>query len=518
MPSMKGLSMNRMIGTIKKRTGTGLGGSSSDPSVVPANETVEATAVRSLRQFCESGGPNKQGDEVLYLPPIVDAAESSPAAASECARQIRKYLTRENKAKASWQYNAIMVMRILTDNPGKSFTKNVDRKFVDAVRETLRANRDPSVQQILMETLDDFERSKADHEGLAELIAMWKAEKEYAWSKLQPQQPAPSPWQHAHQSQNYFARDHSNRKLPNPVELASRLEEARTSAKLLSQVVSNTPPEELLNNDLVKEFADRCHSASKSMQLYMLAENPAPDNDTMESIIDTNEQLQTALNQHQRAVLTARKKLGLNTTSEHNSPTVMSPAPGGPQPPVPDTRPPPQQPQQFQQTPPPGQHSPPAPQAPATNSFSRLFSRKPTHKSNESERFEPPAGPPPGPPPKQQYTPPPAAAATQAEQDDPFRDPQPDAAPPPPPQKLPPGPPADGPRLAYEPYHPGFQQTSSYLDRQESAHDNATMHGGANAATPGGLNTRNLQNNDDLYGADDLYESSPNRKEPPRRL
>jgi hypothetical protein len=77
-----------------------------------------------------------------------------------------------------------MVMRILTDNPGKSFTKNVDRKFVDAVRETLRANRDPSVQQILMETLDDFERSKADHEGLAELIAMWKAEKEYAWSKV----------------------------------------------------------------------------------------------------------------------------------------------------------------------------------------------------------------------------------------------------------------------------------------------------------------------------------------------
>ncbi|KAH6688917.1 GAT domain-containing protein [Plectosphaerella plurivora] len=512
MPSMKGLSMNRMIGTIKKRTGTGLGGSSSsnnDPSVVPPNETVEANAVRSLRQFCESGGPNKQGDEVLYLPPIVDGAESSPVAAAECARQIRKYLTRENKAKASWQYNAIMVMRILTDNPGKGFTKNIDKKFVDAVKETLRANRDPSVQQILMETLDDFERSKADHEGLAELIGMWKAEKEHAWRKLPPQQMQPAPWQGQQQSQNYFARDHSNRRLPNPVELASRLEEARTSAKLLSQVVLNTPAEELLNNDLVKEFADRCHSASKSMQLYMLAENPAPDNDTMESIIDTNEQLQSALNQHQRAVLTARKKLGLNVTSEHNSPTVMSPAA---QPPVPDNRPPP--PQQFQQTPPPQQGGPPAPQAPSTNSFSRLFSRKPTNKSNESERFDPPPGPPPGPPPKQQISPPPAAAA---EQDDPFRDPE---AAPPPPQKLPPSipPSSDEQRLAYEPYHPGFQQTTSYLNRQDSAADHTTMHGGAAASTPGGLNTRNLQNNDDAYGADDLYESSPNRKEPPQRL
>lgn len=77
-----------------------------------------------------------------------------------------------------------MVMRILADNPGKSFTKNVDKKFVDAVKDTLRAARDPSVQQILMETLDDFQRSKADHEGLADLIGMWKAEKDHAWSKV----------------------------------------------------------------------------------------------------------------------------------------------------------------------------------------------------------------------------------------------------------------------------------------------------------------------------------------------
>lgn len=117
-------------------------------------------------------------------------------------------------------------------------------------------------------------------------------------------------------SQNYFARDHQNKRLPDPVELASRLEEARTSAKLLEQVVMNTPPGEMLNNELIKEFADRCQSASRSIQSYMTCDNPAPDNETMESLIDTNEQLQTALNQHRRAVLNARKQLGLNSERE----------------------------------------------------------------------------------------------------------------------------------------------------------------------------------------------------------
>jgi hypothetical protein len=125
-------------------------------------------------------------------------------------------------------------------------------------------------------------------------------------------------------SQNYFAKSHHNNRLPDPVELASRLEEARTSAKLLEQVVMNTPPGEMLQNELIKEFADRCLSASRSLQGYMVSENPTPDNDTMESLIDTNEQLQTALNQHKRAVLNARKQLGLGINSDENSPLGQS--------------------------------------------------------------------------------------------------------------------------------------------------------------------------------------------------
>lgn len=94
---------------------------------------------------------------------------------------IRKYLSRDYSTKPSWQYNAIMLVRILTDNPGATFTRNMDKKFVDAAKELLRAGRDPSVRQILMETLDTFEQTRADDEGLALVIEMWKKEKERAY-------------------------------------------------------------------------------------------------------------------------------------------------------------------------------------------------------------------------------------------------------------------------------------------------------------------------------------------------
>jgi hypothetical protein len=130
---------------------------------------------------------------------------------------------------------------------------------------------------------------------------------------------------HPQAQQEYFSRSHANRKMPNPVELANRLEEARTSAKLLEQVVACTPPSDVLNNDLIKEFSDRCLSASRSIQGYMSSE-PAPDNDTMESLIDTNEQLQRSLNQHQRAILQAKKHLGINSSSAISP--ISEPSPG----------------------------------------------------------------------------------------------------------------------------------------------------------------------------------------------
>ncbi|KAK1768976.1 hypothetical protein QBC33DRAFT_368125 [Phialemonium atrogriseum] len=324
MKAMKGLSMNKMLGSIKRRPTAPQAADSDDASGDSSSQTPEATAGRFVRLFCEADG-SSTGDEITYLPPIVESAESSPAAAAECARVIRKLLHRDYWSKPSYQYNAIMLIRILSDNPGPTFTRNLDKKFVDVTKELMRGCRDPSVHQILLETLETFETTKGYDEGLGPMIEMWKKEKAKTYKNygtwpapLAPQMQTPA----LNPQQNYFARSHSThrRTLPSPSDLANRLEEARTSAKLLEQMVAGTPPADVLSNDLLQEFSGRCHTASASIQSYMAVTDPAPDNDTMESLIDTNEQLQRALNQHQRAVLNAKKQLGLNERSNNPSP------------------------------------------------------------------------------------------------------------------------------------------------------------------------------------------------------
>ncbi|OAA75062.1 VHS/GAT domain-containing protein [Akanthomyces lecanii RCEF 1005] len=336
MKSMKSLSMNKMLGGIKRKSTLAAPTAGSAAAAVPQQgEAPEKTAHNSVKAFCESGY-NVQGDEVLFLPPIVDAAESSPAAATECARLIRKFMSKDYFSRAAWQYNAIMLLRILTENPGPMFTRNIDAKFADTCKALLRGTKDLNVRQMLIETLDDFEQTKSQDENLAVLLQMWSKERvkiQAVYGNAPRMAPRPfltNPQQQQspisnNNGQNYFSRHHTNNKLPGAVELASRLEEARTSAKLLEQVVMNTPPAETLDNDLIKEFADRCLSASRSIQGYMIATNPGPDNETMEALIDTNEQLQTALNQHQRSVLSARKQLGLGVRSEETTPAGGTP-------------------------------------------------------------------------------------------------------------------------------------------------------------------------------------------------
>ena len=74
-----------------------------------------------------------------------------------------------------------MLMRILADNPGQTFTRNIDQKFVDTAKELLKTGRDLSVRQMLMETLDSFAATKAYDEGLSLINEMWKKEKEKAY-------------------------------------------------------------------------------------------------------------------------------------------------------------------------------------------------------------------------------------------------------------------------------------------------------------------------------------------------
>lgn len=122
--------------------------------------------------------PCLQAEDYVHLPAIVEAAESSPDAAREAALRIRRYLASPSKPRGLAQYNAIMLIRILATNPGPTFTRNLDDKFVATVKQLLRDGRDMAALQILRETLDSFEKHKSADEGLAPLIAMWKKEKE----------------------------------------------------------------------------------------------------------------------------------------------------------------------------------------------------------------------------------------------------------------------------------------------------------------------------------------------------
>ncbi|KAI1339235.1 hypothetical protein F5Y15DRAFT_82016 [Xylariaceae sp. FL0016] len=484
---MKSLKMSKVLSSIKRKNTSG-----PTIAVDSRGDGPEATAGRNVKAFCESGGPNNTGDEVLFLPPIVDAAESSPAAAAECARLIRKYLKRDYWTRPSYQYNAIMLIRILADNPGQTFTRNLDQKFTETVKELLTKVRDPSVHQMMMETLESFETTKGYDEGLGLLIEMWKKEKEKTPQRPRGQNPNPPlpprimnvPPVGNTNSQNYFARTHHSRRLPSPVELASRLEEAKTSAKLLQDTVTNTPPGEILANDLIKEFADRCQSASRSIGNYMQAEDPAPDNDTMESLIDTNEQLQQALSLHQRAVLNARKHVENLGQDSHDGVSPMdesdrnglgislgraSPSSSSmDQPPIPPSK----------------------------------ANGKGKGKGKELEPYEPAvAGP--------------SRSHTPATVDDPFRDPDESAA----------GGSSGNryhdqePRLAYEPFHPGFDTTPSYLGRQESALGKEAMHGAVPATRERDDDFKAYEgrrrNGSHADSESDLYDATPQKSKDP---
>lgn len=274
-----------------------------------------------------------QGEEVLHLPVIVESAECSPQAAAIAAQQIRKFLAKDNYSRPHVQYNAIMLIRILSDNPGATFTRNIDSKFVSTTKDLLRNCKDPSVQQILRETLSALYVEKAYDTNFTALFQMWNKEQHVPTGRLPAgtwQQP-PSQSQDRRQSRPQPPQrpsQQSTHTLPPPVELAARIEEARTSAKLLQQLVQSTPPMELQWNDLVKEFSERCQSAQRSMQIYINCDRPAPDDDTMQTLIETSEQLSLAMSKHSRAVLQARRANAQQT----QSPSPPPEPPAGPPP------------------------------------------------------------------------------------------------------------------------------------------------------------------------------------------
>lgn len=426
---------------------------------------------------------------MLHLPVIVEAAESSPQAAAAAAYQIRKFLSKDNSSRPYVQYNAVMLIRILSDNPGETFTRNFDTKFVTTVKDLLKASRDPSVQQILRETLDSLEADKAYDEGLTQLLTMWRAEKGRG-SRISPALGKPNtsnfpnnfhvppynpnappiPPSEQQSTQRVFGRN----QLPPPHELASRVEEAKNTAKLLLQLQQSTPPEEVLSNDLMKEFAERCQTAQRSVQEYINCDNPPPDDDTLQTLIEVNEQLSLALSRHQRAVLSARRATGAASASP--IPTQQDSA----------YPPPPRQ----------SQHStnlfaPSVPERQGGSSFD--YGNSPVSPLVQ-ESFDAPPGPP-------------ASKAADPYPTDPFADHQEGYAPShaqepaywadsekpasPQPQHL------DRPGSGA--YHQGT--TPSYLGRQSSAAQGLTMHGGVEEPAPTGFGNHTGHNSSG-YGED----------------
>lgn len=176
--------MKKFIGSIKRSSKSQAHDKSTNGSfsqqTIPEGDSPEAVAVREVIAFCEAGAPGaaSAGEEYLHLPSIVDAAESSPSAAREAAACIQRLLSKQNFHRGFAQYNAIMLLRILTDNPGRVFTQNFDKSFVSTVKSLLRDTRDASVQQIMRETLDYFEVEKLNgNDTLMPLIEMWRKEK-----------------------------------------------------------------------------------------------------------------------------------------------------------------------------------------------------------------------------------------------------------------------------------------------------------------------------------------------------
>lgn len=197
----------------------------------------------------------------------------------------------------------------------------------------------------------------------------------------------------------------------------------------------------------------------------MAIDNPPPDHETMANMIDTNDQLQQALSQHHRALLSARKQLDEQNGNQSQIPAGQSSEPVSA---IPETS---RRDTPASSVPPPSPkgkgraHAAASSSSAAPSSNGKLTLEERYREENEGYRH----------------------------QADPFRDPEPER-------------PSYGhngsgasasssrqgsseqpPRPAAEPFHPGFAPSPSYLGRQESALGKVQMHGAVVAPeTPGG--------------------------------
>lgn len=287
-------------------------------------------------------------------------------------------------------------------------------------------------------------------------------------------------------------------------------------------MVQSTPATEFIGNDLIKEFSERARQAHKSVQGYMACDNPAPDEDTMLTLIETSEQLNIAMSKHQRGLLQARKATGQavqtppaqqNSQDPFSTTQLQNSLPQQPLQPQPQSQPY-QQYNNYQQPNTQGGYGLVSPIQPhEREGFNAPPGAPPARNAEPVQAYEYSA--PPGPPPRKQQesqhvVSPTTPTATQAYEigDNPFTD-EAYAAPN---QNVAPQqnsyslfsraagqlgsqnqsqrpPPTESYENPYQtpaqtsPQRPGvgsgWQETPSFVNRQDSATNHITMHGGA---------------------------------------
>lgn len=234
-----------------------------------------------------------------------------------------------------------MLIRILSDNPGHTFTRNIDAKFVSTIRSLLRNSKDESVQILLRETLEILEAGRSWDEDFSGLLQMWKKEKgrsqkgvsrmttdqrfemmfaNWFQDKLSPtsSQSPPGIGLHPH-LQTAYPIQFTSSTLPPPGEVSARISEAQNSARLLLQLLDSTHPAEVQGHELIREFSDRCRTSSRTIQAYIESTNPAPDEGTLVALIETNDELSVSLSKYSHSILDARKGHGNNANINNSS-------------------------------------------------------------------------------------------------------------------------------------------------------------------------------------------------------
>lgn len=223
----------------------------------------------------------------MQLPIIVECAQSSPQAAAEAVRAVRKRIDPKRSTNRAIQYNAIVVLRILgsSNSPTVLDQMEQDKKLPIVVSDLLRHTKDPSVKQELCDTLQFFYEKRSGEQLLQPLKAIY--EQYLSTSK---------------------ERDRGRPRLPHetrpvPAETIPELvQEAKSSASLLLQLVQTTAPAQISGSPLVLEFYERCVRLSSKIQSYLARDNVNMSEEVIADLIDSNEHLSAAVDAHSNAL------------------------------------------------------------------------------------------------------------------------------------------------------------------------------------------------------------------------